>query len=174
MLQVVLIQTLWKIRPFVQKLHETCQEMYSTHRQISVNESMIGTKCRLIYSVHAQKLVKWVWVCSDSINGYISSFDIYTGKDPSHPNHPKGLAYEVVIKLVEPFLNKGYVVYTISKRNQTRSVEKPLAHLCFRLQLVYALTAPLVGLRRGPGRMPMSQEKRLIGKHFPYFSTVKR
>ncbi len=79
---------LWKIRPFVQKLQETCQEMYSPHRQIAVEESMIGTMCCLSFIQYLpKKPQKWgvkVWVCSDSVNGYISTFDIYTGKDPSH------------------------------------------------------------------------------------------
>ncbi len=61
-----------------------------------------------------KKPVKWgikVWMCADSVNGYVISSDIYCGANSSEPVHPNGLAYGVVMKLVEPFLNKGYSVY---------------------------------------------------------------
>ena len=56
-----------------------------------------------------KKPVKWgikVWVCSDSVNGYIVTFDIYTGADPAMPSYPKGLAHHVVTKLLRPFYGK--------------------------------------------------------------------
>lgn len=58
------------------------------------------------------KPVKWdvkVWVCLDAVTGYICSFKIYTGKDPSKPVHPKGLAHEVVTSPVGKYLHKGYI-----------------------------------------------------------------
>ena len=58
---------------------------------------------------------KWgvkVWVCADSWNGYISAFDIYTGKDPAKPLHPKGLGYGVVMHLMENHCGKDYSLYT--------------------------------------------------------------
>ena len=51
------------------------------------------------------------WVCSDSVTGYVYNFSIYTGADPSQPKHKKGLAYGVVMKLLEPLYGKGYHVY---------------------------------------------------------------
>lgn len=39
-------------------------------------------------------------------------FIIYTGKDPSNPVQEKGLAYGVVMKLLEGYTGKGYTVYT--------------------------------------------------------------
>lgn len=61
-----------------------------------------------------KKPVKWgikVWVCADSVNGYIYTFDIYCGANSSQPSYPNGLGYEVVMKLLAPCLNKGYTVY---------------------------------------------------------------
>ena len=40
---------LWKIRPLITMLSENCLKYYSTHPQVSVDESMIGTKCRLSF-----------------------------------------------------------------------------------------------------------------------------
>jgi len=62
----------------------------------------------------AKKPVKWgikVWVCSDSVNGYIVTFDVYTGADPSVPSYPKGLCHHVVTKLLTPFFDEGYTVF---------------------------------------------------------------
>lgn len=90
--------------------------MYSTHRELSVDESVTGTKCRLSFIQFMKaKTTKWgvkVWICAVSRNGYISVFDIYTGKDPSKPLHPKGLGYDVVMHLTENYYRKGYLLFT--------------------------------------------------------------
>ena len=107
---------LWKIQPLITVLQQTCYQMYSPHIQLSIDESMIGTKCRHSFLQYIKnKPVKWgvkVWVCSDSVNGYICSFKIYTGKDSTGSPHSNGLGYAVVTSLVEKYENKGYVVYT--------------------------------------------------------------
>lgn len=106
---------LWKIRPMIQILQERSQRMYNPHQQVSVDESMIGTKARLSFLQYMpKKPIKWgikVWVCSDSVTGYIYTFDVYVGADPSIPKYPKGLAHHVVMKLLQPLFGKGYVVY---------------------------------------------------------------
>ena len=62
------------------------------------------------------KPVKWgvkVWVLCDLINGYICTFDVYTGKDTSGSTvHARGLAYSIVMKLVQSYLKKGHIIYT--------------------------------------------------------------
>ena len=69
--------TLWKIQPIITALNETSAQMYKPHCQLSVDESMIGTKCRLSFIQYMKaKLTKWgvkVWVCSDAVTGYIYS-----------------------------------------------------------------------------------------------------
>ena len=106
---------LWKVRPMMNFLLSKCNELYAPHPQISVDESMIGTKCRLSFIQYLpQKPVKWglkVWMCSDSVTGYIHNFDVYCGANSCNPPHENGLAYGVVMSLIEPFLHKGYTVY---------------------------------------------------------------
>jgi len=106
---------LWKVRPLIELLQEKCSSLYSPHPQLAVDESMIGTKCRLSFLQYLpKKPVKWgikVWVCSDSVNGYIVTFDVYTGADPSVPSYPKGLCHHVVTKLLTPFFDKGYTLF---------------------------------------------------------------
>ena len=107
---------LWKIQPIISVLQETCRDLYSPHEQLSIDESMIGTKCCLSFIQYIKaKPVKWgikVWICCDSKNGYICAFEVYTGKDPAKPLHANGLAHGVVVSLLDKFFGKGYTLYT--------------------------------------------------------------
>ena len=79
-------------------------------------QSIKGTKCCLPFIQYIKaKLGKWgitVCICSDSTNGYICSFNVYTSTDLAKPLHTHGLAHGVVINLLERYLGKGYTVYT--------------------------------------------------------------
>ena len=61
--------------------------------------------------IYAQKTSKVGYKGMDVCRFCVISSDIYCGANSSEPIHPKGLAYGVVMKLVEPLLNKGYSVY---------------------------------------------------------------
>lgn len=106
---------LWKVRPLTEVLQSTCGELYNTHPQVSIDESIIGTKCRLSFIQYLPaKPTKWgikVWVYSDAVTGYIHSFAVYTGKDPGVPLSSSGLAYDVVMNLLKDKFYKGYSVY---------------------------------------------------------------
>ena len=106
---------LWKVRPLLDTLSSQCKAHYNPHCELSIDESMIGTKCRLSFIQYMpQKPTKWgikVWVCCDARTGYIHSFDVYTGADPGKPTHPKGLAYDVVLGLMGSRLGIGHVIY---------------------------------------------------------------
>ncbi len=73
---------LWKVRPILDVLTKTFEDLYYPHKQLPVDESMIGTKCRLSFIQYMPaKPTKWgikVWVCSDAHTGYIYRFDIYS------------------------------------------------------------------------------------------------
>ena len=66
---------LWKVRPILDVLSKTSGELYSLHRQISIDDSMIGTKCRLSFLQYMpNQATKWgiqVWACCDAATGYI-------------------------------------------------------------------------------------------------------
>ena len=106
---------LWKVRYLADVLATRFLELYNPHPQISVDESMIGTKCRLSFIQYLPKMaVKWgikVWVCADAVNGYIYTFDVYCGANSTTAVTSNGVAYGVVFKLIEPCLRKGYTVY---------------------------------------------------------------
>ena len=104
---------LWKVRYLLDAFSRLCVELYDPHPQVSLDESMIGTKCRLFFIQHLpKKPVKWgikVWVCADSTNGYVYTFDVYCGANSVDTS--KGVAYAIVFKLLEPCLRKAYTVY---------------------------------------------------------------
>ena len=107
---------LWKVRYLINALSSKCLELYNPHPQISIDESMIGTKCRLSFIQYLpKKPVKWgikVWVCADSVNGYIYTFDVYCGANSTNVSaSSNGVAYDVVFKLAQPCLRMGYTVY---------------------------------------------------------------
>ena len=58
--------------------------------------------------------------------------------------------------------------------NMSTSVSKQLTNLQYRLNLVHALTQPLLASCLGHGPTPSSNEQRLIGKHLPYLAEVRR
>ena len=107
---------LWKVRPLLNVLSRNAPKLYSLHRQISIDESMIGTKSRLSFLQYMpKKPTKWgikVWVCCDARTGYIYSFDVYTGADPSIPKSSNGQAYDVVMNLLSSLFGKGHILYT--------------------------------------------------------------
>ena len=47
---------LWKVRFLIDAFSSRCMELYNAHPQISIDESMIGTKCRLSFiSIYLKK-----------------------------------------------------------------------------------------------------------------------
>ena len=52
-----------------------------------------------------------MWVCADAVNGYIYTFDVYCGANSTTAATSNGVAYGIVLKLIEPCLRKGYTVY---------------------------------------------------------------
>ena len=51
-----------------------------------------------------------VWLAADSSNGDVLNFDVYLGKE-ANQRRIFGLGYNVVTKLIRPFMNKNHHVY---------------------------------------------------------------
>ena len=105
---------LWKIRPVINVVQKQSQMAYTVGKHVSVDESMIGTKGRLSFLQYMpKKPTKWgikVWISSESKTNYIHKFQVYTGKDTETS---KGLAYGVVMHLLEELQEKGRVLYYV-------------------------------------------------------------
>ena len=60
------------------------------------------------------KPTRWgikLWVLADSSNGYIVDFNVYIGKAAGQQTSEFGLGYNVVMRLMRPFLHQGYHLF---------------------------------------------------------------
>ncbi|XP_055365085.1 piggyBac transposable element-derived protein 4-like [Betta splendens] len=92
-----------------------CITSYTPGRHITVDEQLFPTKTRCPFLQYiASKPDKFgikFWVACDLQTKYICNVMPYLGKDPSRPTGER-LAENVVMRLVEPFLDKGRNIAT--------------------------------------------------------------
>ena len=107
---------LFKVRPLIDHLSAVFPVYYHAGRELSVDEMMIGTRCRVSFLQYIpKKPTKFgikVWVNSEANTGYVLTFQIYTGamaKDAS--NSSKSLGHRVVMDLLQPYLGKGHRLF---------------------------------------------------------------
>lgn len=102
-----------KVSWLLQHMNERSAKFFQPQRSLSVDERMVKSKVRSgIRQYIKDKVVKWgckLRVLADPQTGYTIQFFVYTGKreKPS----PNGLAFDVVTKLCEPYLDQGYHIY---------------------------------------------------------------
>ena len=77
-------EKLGKIRPVLDRLREVFRSVYSPPQNVSVDEAMIAFKGRSTLKQYMPlKPVKHgikVWTMSDAVHGYVSEFEVYTGR----------------------------------------------------------------------------------------------
>ena len=104
---------LWKIRPFLNALLPRFTTVYSPSQNLSVDETLIKFKgCvqfRQFLPLKRSQLGLKGFVVADSATGYVLDTMIYTGKEG--PAVSRDLAMGVVLKLVEPYVDKGYRLF---------------------------------------------------------------
>ena len=104
---------LGKIQPILDALCQSFQSIYSPGRNVSVDEAMIPFKGRSSLKQYMpKKPVKRgikVWALADADNGYISTLEVYTGKEGDSVE--KGLGAKVVKTLTSPYVNSHRHVY---------------------------------------------------------------
>ena len=104
---------LFKIRPFVDCLQERFESLYQPFENIAFDEATIPWTAPLGFRVYNKdkphKYGLRVYQENDSKNGYTMRFEVYTGKKKASAN---GATYDVVMRLMEPYLDQGYKLYT--------------------------------------------------------------
>ena len=104
---------LGKVRPLIDHLSTKFSEAYEPHRDIAVDEAVIKFQGRSSLKQYMQmkptKRGIKVWVAADSTNGYISRFEVYTGKKNNTTEH--GLGARVVKTLTSDLKGKYHHVY---------------------------------------------------------------
>lgn len=105
-----------KIQPIIDSLLENFQTAYNLHRDVSVDEAMVPFKGRSTLKQYMpMKPVKRgfkVWMLADAHTGYVSGFEIYTGKKGDTVE--KGLGASVVKTLCQPIQHR-YSYYLANK-----------------------------------------------------------
>ena len=105
---------LFKVRTVIDYVRGRCQNNFKPTKNISVDEGMIGFRGRLSFRQYMPaKPTKYgikVWMAADSSNGYVLNFDVYLGKE-ANQRRIYGLGYDVVTKMIRPFMNKNHHVY---------------------------------------------------------------
>ena len=104
---------LQKVKPIIDAVMNTCLSLYNPSANLSIDEAMIAFKGRSAIKQYMPKKptkrgIK-VWVRSDSLNGYVSQFDIYTGKDGSRTE--VGLGGNVVKKLTRSIIGRNHRLF---------------------------------------------------------------
>jgi hypothetical protein len=106
---------LCKVEEFFAAFKERCRMSYQPSQNIAVDECMVKSKHRSgIRQYMKNKPIKWgikLWVLEDSSNGYTIDFNVYIGKSEHEEQSGNGLGYDVVMKLVDPYLGQGYHVF---------------------------------------------------------------
>lgn len=102
-----------KLQPVVDNALTKFRALWTPHREISIDEQMIGARCHegFIQYMPAKPVKFGVknWVLADSVYPYVCNFQIYTGHDERTPEH--GLSKHVVMDLIQPYLDRGYRLY---------------------------------------------------------------
>ncbi|KAK2183987.1 hypothetical protein NP493_288g03005 [Ridgeia piscesae] len=102
-----------KIRWFVDFLNDQFQAVYVPYGKYTVDESMVKFKGRLEFRQYLPaKPTKWgvkVWVLAESDTGYLSKFQVYTGRAPG--GQERGLTHRVVTDLVDHLYGQYTQVY---------------------------------------------------------------
>ena len=108
-----LYKRLGKIQPIIDSLQQSFQSVYSPGKDASVDEAMIPFKGRSSLKQYMPlKPVKRgikVWALADASNGYMSNFQVYTGRQGNSVE--KGLGTNVVTTLTKPYVNSFRHVY---------------------------------------------------------------
>ena len=103
-----------KVLPLYNHLKKKCFDLYQPLQELSIDERMVKSKARTFFRQYIRnKPHKWgfkLWVVADP-TGYTVDFDIYCGARHMSSSSGKGLAYDVVVKLVQPFLFQGYLLF---------------------------------------------------------------
>ena len=104
---------LYKLGGLHNTLNKSFNSAYSPSKELSVDEQMVGTRCRVSFIQYMpKKPTKFgikIWVLADASTGYCLQYQIYTGK--VNNTQERGLTYRVVTELLSPYLNRNHNVF---------------------------------------------------------------
>ncbi|CAB3984670.1 Hypothetical predicted protein [Paramuricea clavata] len=105
---------LYQVNPLISALTQTFATLYVPSRNVSIDEMLLGRKCRVSFTPYMPKKPKKfgikIWALCEAETGYCCSFQVYTGKADSNQAE-LGLSYRVVFDLLKNYLDKGYRLF---------------------------------------------------------------
>ncbi|XP_062613738.1 piggyBac transposable element-derived protein 4-like [Saccostrea cucullata] len=104
---------IFKIRRIFDHLKQKFADVYSPGENVAIDEGMVAWRGNLSFRVYMPDKpdkfgVKFFMFC-DSSNGYCSQIEIYTGSSDAPSEKEK--IYDLVMRLMKPYLNKGHKLY---------------------------------------------------------------
>ena len=113
---------LYRIKPVMEVLALTFQEMYSPHREQAIDKAMVKFKGRVGFLQYmpmkpCKRGIK-IWRRRDSTNGYLCQFEVFVGKESStverqqepQPRADRAIA-TVVRRLTRSLVGKNYFAF---------------------------------------------------------------
>ncbi|XP_033725281.1 piggyBac transposable element-derived protein 4-like [Pecten maximus] len=100
------------VRSVMTKITTNLRDGYKPHRDVSIDEAMIGYTGRLAFKQYVpmkptKRGIK-VWMRADPNNGYVNEFQVYTGRRGPDPEH--GLGERVVWDLTRHIAGQNHHV----------------------------------------------------------------
>ena len=94
------------------KLHKSrCAKLYQPRQNLAIHEHIVKSRHRSGIRQYIKdkptKLGIKPWVLADSSNGYTVDFRVYIGRAAAGEASDHGLAYDIVVKLMQPYFNRG-------------------------------------------------------------------
>ena len=103
-----------KVRFLINHLNNTMSEIYTPHKDLSLDESMMLWRGRLVFRQYIKNKrhkygVKFFELCTD--DGLVMKVQIYSGTKLTD-TESLGQTGSIVLHLMEPYLDKGYHLFT--------------------------------------------------------------
>ena len=155
---------LYKIRPVLRYVQTICSENFKPSKNISVNEGMIRFMGHFPSKKKPSNHGFRVKPAADASNGYVLNFSVYTGKEAGE-TRIHGLGYDVVTKLITPFMNKNHHVFFDNFFTSTRLLEHLEAQDTFCCGTVRSHLNGLPSCARrklGPGQKVVRQKGHIV------------
>ena len=104
-----------KVESFIQYFKTRCQILHQPRQHVAIDECMVKSRHRSgIRQYIKDKPTKWgikLWVLADSSNAYVQDCNVYIGKEAGREVSRNGLGYDVVMTLLQNYLDQGYHLF---------------------------------------------------------------
>ncbi|CAH2014457.1 unnamed protein product [Acanthoscelides obtectus] len=105
---------LYKVSSLVKSIIQSNQNMFSPPEALSLDESLLLFRGRLRFRVYIKNKkskygIKFYELCSN--DGYVLNIEIYKGKSNREDVSGSSKRNSLVLRLLEPFLDKGHHIY---------------------------------------------------------------